>query len=172
VGGGAVALDKGRALHAAGALLHVVAPTVDDRLAALAASVERRPFAPPDVDGVWLAVSAATPEVNRAVKQAGDGRHVFVIAVDDVASCSAIGAAQLRRGPLTVAISSDGHAPALVSLLRKALEALLVDDVATWAAVAQKARLSWKAHGTPIPKRAPLLLSTLNALYASPEAAP
>lgn len=165
VGGGPVALEKARSLEAAGAHVRVVAPEVVGELAALAVSVERRGFVARDLDGAWLTVAAATPEVNRAVKEAGDARCHFVIAVDDVAHCSAFGAARIHRGGLTVAISSDGRAPALVSLLREALEALLVDDVGSWVTLAERVRVSWKAAAPPLASRKPLLLSALNALY-------
>jgi siroheme synthase-like protein len=168
VGGGPVALEKARSLSAAGARLRVVAPEVNEELATLAESVERRPFEPRDLDSAWLALAAAPSDVNRAVKQAGDERQTFVVAIDDIAHCSAFGAAQLHRGPLTVAISSDGRAPALVSLLRRALEALLVDDVSTWAALAEQARRAWKSEGVPMARRAPMLLSAMNDLYGGP----
>lgn len=169
VGGGDVAREKAEALHAAGARLRVVAPYVHPGLLPLAATFERRPFAPGDVDGAWLVVAAATPAVNRAVKLAADARRVFVIAVDDVASCSAIGAAQLHRGGLSVAISSDGRAPALVALLCRALEELLPDDAAAWVTLAEEARARWKANAVPLAERRPLLLRVLNAMYARAE---
>ena len=171
VGGGAVALEKATALRASGATVHVVAPEVHPGLVDVAASIQQRPFAPADVDGKWLALAAATPEVNRQVKIACDARRTFLIAVDDVASCSAIGAAQLHRGGLTLAISSDGKAPALVALLRRALSELLPDDVEEWVALAERARTAWKARGTAFPERRPLLLRALNEMYERTEGA-
>jgi siroheme synthase-like protein len=82
-----------------------------------------------------------------------------------VENCSAIGAAQLRRGGLTLAISSDGRAPALVALLRRALERLIPDEVDSWVALAEESRTAWKAKEVPIGQRRPLLLRALNALY-------
>jgi siroheme synthase-like protein len=167
VGGGPIALEKARTLHAAGAQVRVVAPEISVELAALADACERRPFAARDVDGVWLAIAAATADVNREVKRAADLRRVFVIAVDDVASCSAFGAAELRRGGLTVAISSNGRAPALVALLRRALSELLGDEVEGWVVLAERARRRWKSEGVPIAQRQPLLLQALQALHAT-----
>jgi siroheme synthase-like protein len=167
VGGGPVALEKGRALHVAGATVRVVSPTIEPELHALASSVEERPFRIGDIDGAWLVIAAATPEVNEVVKNAADERRIFVVAIDDLAHCSAFGAAHLRRGPVSVAISSDGRAPALVVLLRKALDALLVEDVAEWASLGERARQAWKEARVPLCRRTPLLLAAINDLYSA-----
>jgi siroheme synthase-like protein len=166
VGGGSVALEKARALALAGARVRVVAPEIHSGFDGVADTVEVRPFASADLDGAWLAIAAASPEVNREVKLAADRRRVFVVAVDDVESCSAIGAAQLRRGGLTLAISSDGRAPALVALLRRALEQVIPDDVDRWVELAERCRGEWRAAKVPFAERRPRLLRALNALYA------
>jgi siroheme synthase-like protein len=170
VGGGSVALEKARALRLAGASVHVVAPEVHADLVHVADAIDARAFTATDLDDAWLAVATATPTVNRIVKLAADERRVFVVAVDDVDSCSAIGAAQLRRGGLTLAISSDGRAPALVALLRRALERVIPDDVHQWVLLAERSRSAWKSAEVPIAERRPLLLRALNALYEGREA--
>jgi siroheme synthase-like protein len=172
VGGGPVAWEKAQALREAGAVLRVVAPEIGPELARVADELRVRPFAASDLDGAWLVVSAAPPEVNRAVRAAADSRSLFVVAVDDVASCSAIGAARFQRGDLTVAISSDGRAPALVALLRRAIEALLPDDVDAWQAIATRARDDWKRAAVPVRERRPRLLAALNALYSNGKLVP
>ncbi|AKU93466.1 Siroheme synthase / Precorrin-2 oxidase [Labilithrix luteola] len=170
VGGGPVAAAKARELHAHGAHVVVVAPDVVADLEAVAAELHRRPFVPQDVEGAYLVIAAAPPPVNREVRHVADQRAVFVVAVDDVASCTAYGAARLERGGLTIAISSSGTAPALVALLRRALEAVIPDDVERWREVAENARSSWKAAGIPIEERRPILLRALDALYDKTEA--
>ena len=172
VGGGPVACDKACALHEAGARVHVVAPEVRAELDAVAEVVHRRPFEPSDLDHVWLAVAAAPPEVNHQVRLAGDERQRFVVAVDDVANCTAFGAACLRRGPLTFALSSDGVAPALVSLLRQGLDALLPADLEEWVKVARTERVAWKAEKVPFARRRPRLLAALTALYNEEKVTP
>jgi siroheme synthase-like protein len=165
VGGGPVACDKACGLVQCGARVRVVAPQVRAELHAVAETVHLRGFEPADLDGVWLVIAAAPPEVNRQVRLAADERQRFVVAVDDVANCSAIGAACLRRGPLTFALSSDGVAPALVSLLRQGLDALLPADLDEWVKVARTERAVWKADKTPFALRRPRLLAALTALY-------
>ena len=169
VGGGTVATAKVAALQEAGAEIAVVAPEPAPELLHAAAagkiSLARRSFEAGDLAGTWLVVAAATPEVNRIVAAAAESRRLFVLAVDDLAAASAYGAGTLRRGGVTVAVSTEGRAPALAGLLREALEAVLPDDLDAWLAAADSARADWRAAGVPMAERRPLLLRALNQLY-------
>jgi uroporphyrin-III C-methyltransferase/precorrin-2 dehydrogenase/sirohydrochlorin ferrochelatase len=165
VGGGRVAAGKLPALLASGAEVRVVAPLVRDEIASAAVTVERRPFAADDLDGVWLVVAAATPEVNRAVAEAAEERRVFVNAVDDPASASAYMGGVLRKGGITIAVSTEGQAPALAGLLREGLEALVPDEIEAWAREAAALRRRQRAEGVPMAARRPRLLESLNRLY-------
>jgi siroheme synthase-like protein len=171
VGGGPVAAAKVAALRETGADVSVVAPEVEPALSELAAagkiSVARRSFEAADIEGVWLVVAAATPEVNRVVAAAAESQRRFVLAVDDPSAASAFGAGTLRRGGVTVAVSTDGRAPALAGLLREALEAVLPEDLETWTATAEQQRAAWRAEGVPMAERRPRLLRALNDVYAS-----
>jgi uroporphyrin-III C-methyltransferase/precorrin-2 dehydrogenase/sirohydrochlorin ferrochelatase len=172
-GGGAMASVRVRQLAEAGARVTVVAPEVRDDVAQAAAVVLRRPFRPEDLDGAWLAVAAATPEVNREVARAAEARRLLVNAVDDPEHATAYTAGVVRRGDVTVAVSTAGRAPALAGLLREALDAVLPRELAGWVDVAERERPSWKRERVPLATRRPLLLRTLNALYASaPEPTP
>ena len=169
VGGGPVALGKVRALLEAGAVITVVAPQIDPELEALEKkgniSIARRSFERSDVGGSWLVVAAAPPAVNRSVAAAAESLRLFVLAVDDTSAASAYGAGTLRRGGVTVAVSTDGRAPALAGLLREALEAVLPDDLEGWTAEAERQRAVWRASGVPMAERRPRLLEALNRLY-------
>jgi uroporphyrin-III C-methyltransferase/precorrin-2 dehydrogenase/sirohydrochlorin ferrochelatase len=171
VGGGPVAAGKVASLLEAGAEIAVIAPEVEPGLADLATagkiSVARRSFEAADLGGAWLVVAAATPDVNRGVAAAAESQRLFVLAVDDPPAGSAYGAGALRRGGVTVAVSTDGRAPALAGLLREGLEAMLPDDIADWATAAESERARWRAAGVPMPERRPLLLNALNRLYES-----
>lgn len=165
VGGGPVAASKLAALVGAGALVRVVAPEVVPEIARQAIVVDEREFVPADLDGVWFVVAAATPEVNRQVADAAESRCVFVNAVDDLASASAYLGGVVRKAGVTLAISTDGRAPALAGLLREGLERLLPDDLADWQEAADAARREWKAAAVPMDERRPLLLQAINRLY-------
>jgi uroporphyrin-III C-methyltransferase / precorrin-2 dehydrogenase / sirohydrochlorin ferrochelatase len=180
VGGGPVAAAKLSQLAAAGARVRVVAPVIGGRVAAQAAlslgaasgaseepaiEIIPRRFIPSDLDHAWLAVAAATPEVNREVAAAAEARQIFVNAVDDPANASAFLSGVIRRDGVTVAISTSGDAPALTSLLREALDAVLPRDLFAWMARARVARIAWKRDRVPMEARKPRLLRVLNALY-------
>jgi uroporphyrin-III C-methyltransferase/precorrin-2 dehydrogenase/sirohydrochlorin ferrochelatase len=167
VGGGAMASVRVRQLVDAGARVTVVAPDVREDIAGTAAIVLRRPFRPADLDGAWFAVAAATSAVNREVARAAEERRVLVNAVDDPETATAYTGGVVRRGDVTVAISTQGRAPALAGLIREAIEAVLPRDLARWVTVAEAERPAWKRDRVPLATRRPLLLRTLNALYAS-----
>ena len=109
--------------------------------------------------------------VNRAVAQAAEERQLFVNAVDDPPNATAYLGGVLRRGGVTVAISTDGHAPALAGLLREGLDALLPHELSEWLDEARAVRKKWLADGVPMEERRPLLLKTLNEIYARRAAA-
>jgi uroporphyrin-III C-methyltransferase/precorrin-2 dehydrogenase/sirohydrochlorin ferrochelatase len=167
VGGGPVARGKLAGLLEAGARVTVVAPEVRPEIEAAGVTIVPRAFTPADLDGAWLVVAAAPPEVNRAVAAAAEDRGVFVNAVDDPAPASAYTGGVFRRGGITIAVSTEGRAPALAGLLREALEAVIPEEVASWVEEAQRLRQRQKADGIPMGRRRPLLLEALNRLYAA-----
>ena len=99
------------------------------------------------------------------VAAAAESQRLFVLAVDDQSAASAYGAGTLRRGGVTVAVSTEGRAPALAGLLREALEAVLPDDLDAWMSEAERLRAGWRESGVPMAERRPLLLRALNQLY-------
>jgi uroporphyrin-III C-methyltransferase/precorrin-2 dehydrogenase/sirohydrochlorin ferrochelatase len=176
VGGGPVAAAKLQQLLAVRARVTVIAPQVHDDITLAEArafesgpslAVLQRPFAPSDLDDAWFAVAAATPEVNRAVADAAEARHIFVNAVDDPVNATAFLSGVVRRNGVTIAISTSGDAPALTALLREGLDALLPRDLAAWIWRARAERVAWKRDGVPMDARKPKLLRALNALYGN-----
>jgi siroheme synthase-like protein len=172
VGGGPVAAGKLRALVNAGARITVVAPEVVPEIAGLAGEgvgleIVRRRFVESDLDGVWYVVAAAPPDVNRAVSEAAAARTLFVNAVDDMENATAYLGAIVQRAGVTIALSTDGEAPALAGLMREALELVLPDDLDQWMALSKDERRKWLAARVPMDERRPLLLEALNRLYAT-----
>jgi uroporphyrin-III C-methyltransferase/precorrin-2 dehydrogenase/sirohydrochlorin ferrochelatase len=166
VGAGPVAASKLATLRGTGAAVVVVAPEVSEAVEREGVAIERRAFRPEDLDGAWLAIAAAPPEVNRAVAAEAERRRVFVNAVDDPEQASAYAGGVVRRAGMTFAISTSGAAPALAGLLREGLEALLPGDLDAWVAQARSLRAEQKAARVPMAERRPLLLQALNRLYA------
>jgi uroporphyrin-III C-methyltransferase/precorrin-2 dehydrogenase/sirohydrochlorin ferrochelatase len=165
VGAGPVAASKLDALCRAGADVTVVAPDVPGSIARPGVRVARRRFAPADLDGVWLVVAAATPDVNGEVAREAERRRVFVNAVDDPIHASAYLGGVVRRAGVTIAISTGGAAPALAGVLREAIDALLPADLDRWSACARDLRTEWKQSGVPMTERRPQLIAALKGLY-------
>jgi siroheme synthase-like protein len=167
VGGGPVAASKLTALQAAGADIVVVAPDVCAEIESSGVAVARKAFEPSDLEGAWFVVAAAPPDVNRWVADEAQRLRVFVNAVDDPANASVYLGGVVRRGGVTLGISTDGAAPALAGLLREALDAMLPADLEAWSVRAHQVRQSWRARGVPMEARRPELLEALNELYES-----
>ena len=165
VGAGVVASSKMEALVPTGARITVVAPLISDSIRATGATLHERPFEEQDLEGQWLVISAAPPEVNRAVADAAEGRRLFVNAVDDPNNASAYLGGVLRRDGLTLSISTAGRAPALAGLIREGLDALIPQDLDRWFARADEMKAHWRSTGVPMEARRPQLMDALMKLY-------
>jgi uroporphyrin-III C-methyltransferase/precorrin-2 dehydrogenase/sirohydrochlorin ferrochelatase len=168
VGGGPVAAAKVAALKTTGAHITVVAPQVVPELQHQPGiTVRRRAVRDSDLAGAWFVVSAASAAVNRRVARAAGSRHVFINAVDDPPNASAYLGGTLRRDGVTVAVSTDGRAPALAGLLREAIDALLPRDLEAWLAESDRLRAKWRRDRTPMTGRRPELARAILDLYGA-----
>ncbi len=127
VGGGAVATGRIAALVATGAAVRVVAPEVSAEIAAAAErgelSVARRGFRPEDLEGAMLIVVAVDePLLSEQVASAARSRGQWCTVADRPALCDFTMPSVGRRGPITVAVSTSGKAPALAARLRRRFE--------------------------------------------------
>jgi uroporphyrin-III C-methyltransferase/precorrin-2 dehydrogenase/sirohydrochlorin ferrochelatase len=165
VGGGSVAAGKVEALLAARARVTVIAPDIRPEIEHADVQIVRREFADPDLDDAWWVVAAAPPDVNRRVSEAAERRRIFVNAVDDPEHATAYLGGVVRRDGVTIAISTDGRAPAIAGLLREAFDALLPREIDTWLRASDEARRTWRSERTPMDQRRPQLLDILNRLY-------
>lgn len=145
VGGGEVAARKVDALLTVGARVRVVAPALGAALQAQVAAdaVEHlaRGFEPDDVDGMLLIVCATDDRtVNRQVAQAAEAAGRLVNVVDDTELSAALFPSIVRRGALTVAVSTGGAAPVLARLVRSRIDALLSHSLGDLTALAARWR--------------------------------
>jgi precorrin-2 dehydrogenase/sirohydrochlorin ferrochelatase len=124
VGGGRVALQKASSLLEAAARVRVVAPQVCDELRACdGVNVTEAAYSPAALDGAFLVVAATdSAEVNARVFADCRERGILCNVVDRPALCDFIVPSVLRRGPLTVAVSTAGASPLLAGRIRRQLE--------------------------------------------------
>ena len=161
VGGGAVGERKVADLMAAGALVTVVSRTLTPELAALAEKGEIR-YLPEDftegmVEGMALVMAATDdPKVNAAVSAAAQARGIWVNAADDPENCTFIVPAQVRRGELTLAISTGGASPALASQLRQELQQRFGPEYGPYLDLLQRVRTRLLTERRAHPDNGPL----------------
>jgi precorrin-2 dehydrogenase/sirohydrochlorin ferrochelatase len=127
VGGGAVAARKVTALREGGARPIVISPALCDPLCDLAQDGEiqviERTYRPGDLDGARVVIAATDdPGTNHAVYEEAVSAGCLVNVVDDPAHCTFYVPATVRRGTLTISISTGGHSPSLARRIREALE--------------------------------------------------
>ncbi len=127
VGGGAVGERKVKDLLASGAKVTVVSKSLTPALADLALRGKivyvSEDFADNQVEGVVLVMAATDdPEVNAHVSAAAQARAIWVNVADEPEHCTFIVPAQVKRGDLTLAISTGGASPALARQVREDLQ--------------------------------------------------
>jgi precorrin-2 dehydrogenase/sirohydrochlorin ferrochelatase len=149
VGGGPIAARKAAGLRDCGARVHVVAAEVGAEVRGLAGVTwEERPYQPGDVAGFRLVIAATDdPVVNTRVYEDGSAAAVWVNSADDPAHCSFTLPAVSRRGPLTVAVSTGGHSPALASWLRRHVDSEMGPEFETLLELLSAARDQVRAEG-------------------------
>jgi siroheme synthase-like protein len=152
VGAGRIAARKIEPLLDLGADVHVIAPAAGAEVRKWAdagrCTLTEREFAPGDLDGAWLAVTATDdPAVNAAVFAAGEAARVWVNSADDPANCSFTMMSIVRRSDLVVAIGTGGRSPALAAHLRRLLNEELGPEYEVLLELLSEAREAWRASG-------------------------
>jgi precorrin-2 dehydrogenase/sirohydrochlorin ferrochelatase len=87
------------------------------------------------------------PDVDREVYLDAERAGVLVNAADDPASCSFLMPAMLRRGDVSVAVSTGGVSPWLAGWLRRRVGEVVGPEVATLATLVGEARRTIRAAG-------------------------
>lgn len=147
VGGGRVGARKAAGLINTGALITVISPVLHPDLEILAAQhlieVRRTPYIAGSLAELKpRLVFAATdnPEINRLVAAEAQAAGALVNTVDDDADSDFTNMATLRQGLITLAIATEGAAPALAAHLRQHLAQNIGTEysiLATWMAEAR-----------------------------------
>jgi siroheme synthase-like protein len=149
VGGGRVAAQKVRGLLDAEAVVHVIAPDVDDAIASLpGVTVDRRAYRDGDMVGHRLVIAATNdPDVNHAVAAAAEAADIWANVADDPDHCAFTLPAKIRRGPVLVTFSTGGTSPALATWLRRRFEDEIGPEYEVLAELLAEARDELRARG-------------------------
>jgi siroheme synthase-like protein len=130
VGGGAIALHKTRELLRCGALVHAVALEWLADFSEIGAhprlTQSTRPFRSEDLNGAFLTIAATDDAATQlAVARGAEERGILCNVVDVNALCNFYAPAILRRGSLTVAVSTAGKSPLFAAAIRDRVGKLL-----------------------------------------------
>ena len=137
VGAGEVGKRKIRALldSGVGSLTIVDSCPADDSLQKIAKDprvfFNCRSFDESDLEGVFLVLACTSNEaVNRSISEMCDARGIMCNIADQPDLCSFIVPASIRRGDLTLAVSTSGKSPAMARRIRRELQDAFGDEYA------------------------------------------
>ena len=127
IGGGRVAARKIKSLLACGGKVTVISPDLTPELEELSLagtlSWKKNSFQEGDLNGAFLVIAATDdPDVQKKVHEEAEHHNIMLNVADVPERCSFILPATVRRGDLTVSVSTAGKSPALAKKLRQALE--------------------------------------------------
>ncbi len=127
VGGSAVALRKIEKLLPYGPRLAVCAPEISREIQGIPGLLLlRRPFAPELLEGKGFVIAATNdPELNHRISRLCRERRIPVNVVDDRDSCSFLFPALVKRGSLSVGISTGGASPTGAIYWKKQIDAMI-----------------------------------------------
>lgn len=145
VGGDRIAAEKAAALVASGALVSMLSPEFGPEVLALAEEskvrLRAKTYEPGDLAEAFVVVAATTdPQLIEAIWQETQRRGQPVNIVDVPRYCSFILPSVLRRGKLTVAVSTEGASPSLAKRIRQQLEESLPPAYEDYIDLAAQAR--------------------------------
>lgn len=145
IGAGTVAQRKIERLLGTGAHIHVAAPRFSPQIIELSRqgmlTLSESRYTPHLLDDAWLVIAATNDsKLHRVIARDATQRRVFVNVVDEPSLCSFQSPSVVERGPLTIAISSSGHAPVIARRLRERIETLFDPSLGALVSLAARYR--------------------------------
>lgn len=132
IGAGSVARRKVRRLLECGARVTVISPEITPGLKAAGDGkgqvvFKQKRFSLRDLNGAYLVIAAtADRKINSAVSSYCLNRGILVNCVDSPMECSFIAPSVVRKGDLTISISTGGLSPALSKKIRQDIERMFL----------------------------------------------
>jgi len=129
-GGGMVAYRKIEALLEFEANITVIAPFVcaeileiKDRL-----NITPREYQEEDIEGSFFVIAATDDAtVNSEISKACTGRNILVNVVDEMEECSFLFPAYVKKGDISIGISTSGKSPVMAGRIKKTIRASIPD---------------------------------------------
>lgn len=145
VGGGTVAERKIAGLLSAGATISIIAPHITSGLKQLvdegACIWHEKSYDDSDLDNASLVFACTNDEaVNKWVFEDASSRKLLVNVADRPELCTFYLPSVLRRGPLSIAVSTEGASPLSARKIREGLEEHFDDAIADYLLLLQEWR--------------------------------
>jgi precorrin-2 dehydrogenase/sirohydrochlorin ferrochelatase len=159
IGGDSIAAEKAASLSASGARVRVMNSEFCPELLEMAEhgtiKLHQKAYEPGDLAGAFVVVAAATHDAQlaEAIWNETQERGQLVNIVDVPARCNFIVPSILRRGQLTIAVSTEGASPSLSKRIRQRLEGLFPAAYDTYMQLAVVARTHLRQHGISYAQR-------------------
>jgi len=155
VGGGQVSLRKVKALLEHRASVEVISPDACPELNKLAEdgeiSVLPRSYRAGDLEDAFIVIAATSDrDTNLEVAQEAQRKAVLVNVVNDQENSDFIAPSYVRRGDITIAVSTAGRSPALARKIRTQLEKDFGDEYASLARLIGEVRAEIKRQGIKV----------------------
>ena len=158
VGGDRIAAEKAAALFASGAHVQVISPEFCNELLEQAEhgqiALQRKAYEAGDLAGAFVVIAATNdPQLVKSIwAETQEGGQLLNI-VDVPQYCSFIMPSVLRRGQLTIAVSTEGASPGLAKRIRQSLEEIFPPAYAMYLRLAALARTHLRKSGVSYDER-------------------
>ena len=168
IGGGKIAEGKVEGLLDAGAMITVISPALTPALQNLADEKQftyiERIYQHGDLNGAFMVICATDQnDINHQVWMDASENHQLVNVVDDTPRCNFIAPAILRKGDLSIAISTGGKAPAMAVRLKEFLDRNIGPEYARFLELAGQLRSPLAKHIPDFETRKALWYQILDA---------
>lgn len=134
VGGGSIACRKVQTLLEFGAFVRIVSPQVIPELRQLInegnCQWRKKVYAKEDIEDAVLVFSCTEKEeINAQVALDAEAENRLINVADDPQKCSFIVPSIMRRGDLSIAVSTGGSSPMAARIIREELEEIYGDEI-------------------------------------------
>jgi precorrin-2 dehydrogenase/sirohydrochlorin ferrochelatase len=155
IGGGPIGEGKIASLLECGANIRMICPDVTEDVQDMADTgvihLEKRVYEEGDLEGAFVVIAATNDNtVNRRIADEAESLGVLLNVADVTHLCNFIAPSVVRKGEVTVAISTAGLSPALARKLRETLEVSGDLDYADMASTLAEVRGELRGEGNVI----------------------
>jgi len=134
VGGGYIALEKLEKLVDFTSDINVISKKVSDEFSTFAyknsIAIEERAYETGDIDGYDIVIVATdTKALHAEIYHESRSSRILVNSVDNTAYCDFIFPSYIKKGDLTISVSTSGASPAMAKRIREYIERLIPEEI-------------------------------------------